>query len=433
MSFKFGLGGMVNNSLGGSLGNTGDISIPKEGMVCKVEDIILDENHPSYSKYLGFSQLGSIICKERGKDGTINPKTYNAQPSTPNLKNFPIIGEDIRVYSIPSSNSGIPKYIYDSLSPISQYGVQSPHSNQSPLPTVSLKPTSQQLSYEDVSDLNVVNIKNDEIGEEINIINSPNPSQNTFIERGNIHPLMYYNGDILYEGRWGQSIRFGSTTKSKSKIQNNYSSIGNNGDPILVIRNGQDRLAGSFGANPIVENIKNDLSSIYLTSTQKLEKFKVAGSENYSAFPSNTQPIPPSLFTSPQIAINSDRVVINAQKDNILLSAEKSISLSVGSSVGITTPSFYVGSNTIRLGGNDAKEPILKGNVTVELLKSLTDSLDKLAQILEVETNWPEGKPVTSNNSIASNVRTTLNGLLNQLDLDEGREDSLKSFTSKVK
>ena len=82
---------------------------------------------------------------------------------------------------------------------------------------------------------------------------------------------MYYNGDILYEGRWGQSIRFGSTAKSKSRIQNNYSSAGNNGDPITIIRNGQGKQVDNLGWFPTVENINRDPSSIYLTAGQLIK------------------------------------------------------------------------------------------------------------------------------------------------------------------
>jgi hypothetical protein len=32
----------------------------------------------------------------------------------------------------------------------------------------------------------------------------------------NIHPLLPYEGDMLYEGRFGNSIRFGSTVKNSS-------------------------------------------------------------------------------------------------------------------------------------------------------------------------------------------------------------------------
>ena len=154
---------MVNSSLGGGQGNSGDVSIPKEGIICKVTDIILDENHPNYSKLTGFSQLGTIICKERGKDGSINPKIYNASPSNPNIKNFPIIGEDVRIFSTPSPNSGRPNFVFDSTSPISQYGSLSPHSNQSPIPTSDLTPPSEQFSYEDVSNLGAFNSGSHEI------------------------------------------------------------------------------------------------------------------------------------------------------------------------------------------------------------------------------------------------------------------------------
>tara|TARA_R100001460_G_scaffold266_10_gene1233 strand:- start:10625 stop:11959 length:1335 start_codon:yes stop_codon:yes gene_type:complete len=444
MSHKFGLGNMVNNSLGGSMGNTGGFSSPKTNLILKVKDIILDENHPKFNPNLGFSQIGTIFGVEKTLQNSATPRTYIAKPSNPNSKNFPIPGENVKCFSNSAPNSPTPVWVYES-TPISDYGVLSPHSNQSPSPTVNTQPSSQQMSYEDVSELGVFNIKDEKESEELkNVINSSNPSQNTFIEKDNIKSLMYYSGDILYEGRWGQSIRFGSTTKSKSRIQNNYSSIGNNGDPIMIIRNGQSKVLNTVGIEPIVEDIRNDLSSIYLTSTQQLKGFKVAGNENYSAFPSSFQPIPPSLYSKPQIAINSDRIVINAQENSILLSAKKQLSISIEGEidsetgeqkggVGITSPAFYIGSNKIRLGSNDAKEPILKGNITVSLLKSLVESVEKLAQILEVEKNWPQGALVTSNNTIATNAKTTLQDLLKQLNLDESKPDSLKSYTSKVK
>jgi hypothetical protein len=44
----------------------------------------------------------------------------------------------------------------------------------------------------------------------------------------------------------------------------------NNGDPITILRNGQPTKTSPEGWIPITENINNDLSSIYLTSTQKI-------------------------------------------------------------------------------------------------------------------------------------------------------------------
>ena len=41
MSHKFGLGNMVNNSLGGSMGNTNEVSSPKNNLILKVNDMFL--------------------------------------------------------------------------------------------------------------------------------------------------------------------------------------------------------------------------------------------------------------------------------------------------------------------------------------------------------------------------------------------------------
>ena len=169
---------------------------------------------------------------------------------------------------------------------------------------------------------------------------------------------MPYMGDVLMEGRHGQSLRFGSTAKSQSSIQNQWSAAGMNGDPITILRNGQPNQVDDMGWIPINESIRNDLSSIYLTSTQKLEDFKVA-SELYNSY--TTPPTPPSQFTSPQVALNSDRVVINAKTDSVLLSSQKSIGMSTNGSVNIDAASHYISSNDVKLGSKNATQPVLLG------------------------------------------------------------------------
>ena len=55
-----------------------------------------------------------------------------------------------------------------------------------------------------------------------------------------IKPLLPYEGDIIFEGRFGNSIRFGSTVNNELVTRNNdWSEEGIIGDPITVIRNGQ--------------------------------------------------------------------------------------------------------------------------------------------------------------------------------------------------
>ena len=266
---------------------------------------------------------------------------------------------------------------------------------------------------------------------------NPTPSSNSKIFANvdlqpflnqNINPLLPFAGDVIHEGRFGNSIRLGNTSKTKSPLSNTWQSdSGENGDPITIVRNGQNpQIQNPF--IPITEDISNDLSSIYLTSTQRLKNFRVA-SELYNSY--ITPPVAPSLFTSPQAAINSDRIVINAKTDSVLLSAQKSIGMSTNGNINIDVTSHYISSNDIKLGSKNATQPVLLGDDTVELLKQLTGAIKDLASILQVQRDYPGGNLATSYNAIAGNVLEQINnpsnGILAQLN-----NNSLKSKTTKV-
>jgi hypothetical protein len=124
------------------------------------------------------------------------------------------------------------------------------------------------------------------------------------VERSNIKYLQPYEGDIIYEGRWGHSIRFGSTVLD----QNPWSIIGENGDPILIIRNGQAPTETEAWI-PTIEKINEDLGSIYFGSTQQLPL--EASSANYSSYQSNPPTIP-NQYDGNQIIITSGRLVFNS-------------------------------------------------------------------------------------------------------------------------
>lgn len=90
-----------------------------------------------------------------------------------------------------------------------------------------------------------------------------------FPEKANIKSLRQFTGDVSIEGRWGNSIRFGSTT-AVDGYENYWSSVGEPGTPITIIRNGQGKQADNIAWFPTVENINRDPSSIYLTAGQKI-------------------------------------------------------------------------------------------------------------------------------------------------------------------
>jgi hypothetical protein len=91
----------------------------------------------------------------------------------------------------------------------------------------------------------------------------------TFKEKENIRNLKIFEGDSLLESRFGQSIRFGSTVLEQKK-ESPWSNTGNDGDPIVIIRNGQGTPNDPNKFSSTVENINRDKSSIYLTAGQEV-------------------------------------------------------------------------------------------------------------------------------------------------------------------
>jgi hypothetical protein len=129
----------------------------------------------------------------------------------------------------------------------------------------------------------------------------------TFLIKDNIQSLISFEGDYILEGRWGNSIRFGSTI-SGSITQNQWSEDGKSGDPILIIRNGQTYNSSSIDFT--LEDMNNDSSSIYMTNGQKLP-INVA-SKNLNTFNVNLEQIAP-----PSISIVSAEIESNTIYDNV--------------------------------------------------------------------------------------------------------------------
>lgn len=406
---RVGLPGLVKNlstNPKSSVGNTSPTYITG-----RVLDIILDENHPDFSIQGEWNSIGTIQFKIVSSDNVGNIRF--AKPLYPNIKCFPIVNELVVIFliTIPSivNESYTTEYYY--MNGVSFWN--HPHHNSTPIPFENNLPPSQQLDYQQTEGGLVRRITD---GSSEIELNSPlNPSQNTFIERSNIHPLLSFSGDMIYEGRWGNSLRLGSTAKSKSLYNNNWSSVGENGDPITVIRNGQPKNVSTEGWLPITEDISKDLSSIYLTSTQKIP-FSLSN-ENFISY--TTPPITPAQYSNPQIIFNSDRIILNAKSDSILISGQNSVGLSSNGSINVeSTDSINISSKLINLGDKNASQSVLKGDDTVEYLKILINELQNIAEALKVIQDWPGG--VATPNPIALTVANSslqvFNKVYNQID-----------------
>lgn len=146
----------------------------------------------------------------------------------------------------------------------------------------------------------------------------------------------------------------------------------------MILRNGQPTNASSTGWLPIVENIKDDLSSIYLTSYQKIPL--KGASENFSAF--STPPLLPREYFKPQIILNSNRLIFNASKDDIIVSAQNNIALSSNKEVGITSKNVDLMGDSIKLGGATADEPAILGKTFMEQFTILIEQIQVMATAL---------------------------------------------------
>ena len=336
--------------------------------VVRVKSIILNPTHPRYDELGGENSIGTIIFDDNIEipniSNDISAFPY-ARPLYSNIKHYPLINELVYIFRFPSNeigkNTALKQIYYADVVSLWNH----PHHNAYP-DTPNALPPSQDKDYTETEAGSVRRVTDQST--EINL-------GATFKERDNIHPLTPFEGDFITEGRWGNSIRLGSTVKDTS---NNWSVTGTNGDPIIILRNGQGS-QNNDGWVHITEDINNDETSIYLTSTQQISL--KASSTNYDSY--KTQPDSPSQYSGKQIILNSGRLILNSTNDHILLTSNKTINLNAVSSINIDSPTTIIQSNSVLLGGKTAKESILLGDTTISLLKGLATQLIALSTALQ--------------------------------------------------
>jgi hypothetical protein len=374
----------------------------------RVKSIILDPSHPRYNELGGPNSIGTILYDDNIEIPNINNNIslfQYARPLYSNIKNYPLINELVYVINLPSTNIGTNTALKTTyyINTIALWN--HPHHNAYP-DTPNALPDSQNKDYNQTTVGSVRRVTDQST--EIFL-------GDTFKERSNIHPLLPFEGDVIYEGRWGNSIRLGSTVKNRP---NNWSITGTDGDPILILKNGQPSDISNEGWIPVIENINKDLSSIYLTSTQQVPL--AAASINYNSY--GTAPTKPDQYQDRQIILSSGRLVFNSNKDHILLSSNKSINLNAIESVNIDTNNTILNSKSILLGGKTATESVLKGDTTINLLTGLVDQLTALSIALQSVTT-PAGPAVAP-------AATQLISYLSQLKIN--LESTTKSKISKT-
>jgi hypothetical protein len=388
---KIGLGSISSGISNVSSNTNGPISTIKSG---RVFGIITTRNSPTpfqFNKYGGFTALGTIFYKDfdesKNEVGSLTDDFLNgcttAKPFFPQFSYFPLLGELVYIIELPSPIPGQPQKYY--INPINIWG-NSQVNAQTPLKST--------------------------------------PVGKTFVENSSLRPLLNFEGDNIILGRKGNSIRFGSTVKTFSFL-NNWSSTGNNGDPITIITNG---IALDPSKDFYVEDINKDAASIYLTTTQRIPL-----NTNILAYNPNTAPIPINEYSnSSQIILNAGRIVLNSSQENLMFFSNGDVEISTNNMIslngdggiylnskrtkntlGDVIPKIFLGTKS---DGSKPTEPLLLGDKTVTLLGDMIAYLAIFAAQMTACSVTQEGAPLSKVEASSEALYSNLYSLFNRLE-----------------
>ena len=363
-----------------------EFSVFKDKFIsARVTNIVYDDNSPNFETLGSWNAIGTIefeiVNYQTGKGLSIG----FARPYFGNLKQYPLVNEIVFLFRLPGNELNITSnsedYYY--INPISIWN--HPHHNAMPNLIEGIS-EDQEQDYSEIEGGSARRVNDESTEVDLN-----GTSKGTFVEKSNIHPLLPFAGDVILEGRFGNSIRLGNTAKTDSEYANIWSTTGNDGDPITIIRNGQPESGSSKGWLPTTENVNTDLSSVTLTSTQKLPiELSI---EDYSAF--NNAPETAANYADNQAVLNSGRLVFNSKSSDIILSSAENLSITAVKTVGVTSNAdITLNSSDVRLGNKDANQRLVLGDDFMTQFEALVQGVKNLSDKLKTLQNWPGGAAV---------------------------------------
>ena len=342
-------------------------------------------------------KLYSVSCRILNPFGSqATGDIINARPMDSNLKNLPITGEVVLITKGPTAYNSAGRsgreYYYSN--PIA---IQSSiHHNGIPGVTTLLnnaKSTNNSDARQSAKDGVWNKVEN-----RLTVKETIDPR---FGERLDVYPIQPYPGDVILEGRFGNSIRLGSTIDDRR----NYpvkpawkAGLGAVGNPILIISNGTNPTEKPFNSF-VQEEIDKDDSTIWMTSGQTV-KFTPASTFVPSIQNRNVDLHNKNNFSGNQILISSDRIILNSKKQETSLFSAEGIGLSSMKGIAIDSKDVVeLESSRINIGVN-AVHPVLLGDVTMNWLAELCDlvysALGHIAQQTHTSNTGPTGPPINA-------------------------------------
>ena len=297
------------------------------------------------------NQLFTIDVLVRYKN---NEKRFaNVKPANNNIKHIPLVGENVLIFQGFSHDSNRnkrdPQWYYTL--PI---GTQSgTNTNYLPINSISFTP-----------DKNAV-------------------------ER-TVSPMQPYLGDFITEGRWGNSIRLGSTiTTTNYDVLPTWNGQ-TAGSPIITLSNSKE---SEKGKKFITENLEQDYSSLYLTSEQNISTLLLGDKNSRNPLtkftPAETQ------FNKSQLIGVADRIVLKAKTDIAVIDSPTAIVLNT--------------TGEVKLGNDAADSSMVHGDVLLKILQKL---INQMLSGVQVGDTYAPTSGYTNGGQYAKDAQALLQELL---------------------
>ena len=167
--------------------------------------------------------------------------------------------------------------------------------------------------------------------------------------------------------------------------------------------------------------INNDDSTILLTSTQTIPLNTTVTTSN----PFTKTILPKNYSGNAQIILNSDRLVFNTKKDDILLYSKTNTEIYAGNflSLNVFNPNsaILLNSNKIILGQNDKDtsyptQPAVLGTALEDVLSDLIGFLASFGNDLTSAISTPSGTALININKAGATLTSNVLNLINKLE-----------------
>ena len=370
---------MAPISTGGSTSSDKSNAAQKPLEAGEVVDIILDESHPEYTDE--GNGVGRALIRMTSQANQSDYSLNWMSPAFPGITQYPLIGETVVCvvgFCAASQVNTAATAMYYLPFPVTVWN----DTNENGLPASSYSLVRRQEVPSDFD-----RHKGDAEPE--------GPTYGNSFKPKDVPRLQPYEGDFCLEGRWGNSIRFGSKSDPQAGDKNLYSEAGADGDPIITIQNGYNTVSDTGEGYHLEDwTAAGDKSQMVFTAGQKIP-LEIA-SKNKDSYHHSSPPDEQDVFEGNQVIINSDRIAFNAKTDSILGTAKVSIGFSTEGTFNIDadnhtiidSPKIYIGNAS-----TDESEPVALG-------QTLVDWMQKLCDTLMAETHptpcGPSGTPINS-------------------------------------